>query len=113
MWYRLKRRDCTNSNIPFLVKTEVIISIYLYFCFVADAGLRSKLNKIMSSFYFTTEPVFRVEQTVAEYESYQVPVEETVLPVNATGQVESSVERYHEKVNATLVYLLDRISKKM
>ncbi|KAL3368222.1 hypothetical protein AABB24_009215 [Solanum stoloniferum] len=61
------------------------------------AGLRSKLNKIMSSLYFTTEPVFRVEQAVAEYESYQVPVEETGLPVNATGQVESPVERYQEK----------------
>lgn len=61
------------------------------------AGLRSKLNKIMSSLYFTTEPVFRVEQAVAEYESYPVPVEETVLPVNSTMQAESPVARYQEK----------------
>ncbi|XP_055810147.1 uncharacterized protein LOC129880228 [Solanum dulcamara] len=64
---------------------------------VTYAGLRSKLNKIMSSLYFTTEPVFRVEQGVAEYEPYPVPVEETVLPVNAVMQVESPVGRYQEK----------------
>lgn len=97
--------EYTYGNIPFLFKIEVVICRYLYFCFVADAGLRSKLNKIMSSLYFTTEPVFRVEQGVAEYEPYPVPVEETVLPVNAVMQVESPVGRYQEKVNATLGYL--------
>lgn len=61
------------------------------------AGLRSKLNKIISSLYFTTAPVFRVEQAVAEHESYPVPVEEMVVPVNATMQVESPVARYQEK----------------
>ncbi|XP_016548421.2 uncharacterized protein LOC107848227 [Capsicum annuum] len=61
------------------------------------AGLRSKLNKIMSSLYFTTEPVFRVEQAIAEHESYPVPVEEMVVPVNATMQVESPVVRHQEK----------------
>ncbi|KAK4358150.1 hypothetical protein RND71_023760 [Anisodus tanguticus] len=60
-------------------------------------GLRSKLNKIMSSLYFTTDPVFRVEQSVVEYGSYSVPVEETDVPVNATLQGDSQTALYQEK----------------
>nr|XP_033510582.1 ATP-dependent RNA helicase A protein-like isoform X2 [Nicotiana tomentosiformis] len=54
---------------------------------VTYTGLRSKLNRIISSLYFTTDPV-KVEATAANYEPYSVPVEESVGVVTANESVQ-------------------------
>lgn len=52
------------------------------------AELRLKLNRIMSSLYFTTNPV-KVDAAAANYGSYSVPVEESlgVVPINEPMQM--------------------------
>ncbi|KAJ1386172.1 DNA-polymerase III, clamp loader complex, gamma/delta/delta subunit, C-terminal [Sesbania bispinosa] len=67
---------------------------------VTYAGLREKLNKIMSSEYFTTTPEMKapVEVVVAaaagNYGSFQVPVHGSVVPV----EVEGSDSQPQEKI---------------
>lgn len=68
------------------------------FCFV-DAGLRDKLNKIMSSEYFTTTPEMKAPGEVAaaaagSYGSFQVPVHDSPVHV----EVEGSDSQPQEKV---------------
>ncbi|XP_009613040.1 uncharacterized protein C12G12.07c-like isoform X1 [Nicotiana tomentosiformis] len=62
------------------------------------AGLRSKLDKIIGSLYFTTDPV-KVEAAAGKYGSYPVPVEEhvEVLPVDVPLQVETPNVQYEQK----------------
>lgn len=69
--------------------------------FLADAGLRSKLDKIIGSLYFTVDPV-KVDAAAGKYGSYPVPVEEhvEVLPVDVPLQVETPNVQYEQKVNA-------------
>ncbi|KAK6802799.1 hypothetical protein RDI58_000582 [Solanum bulbocastanum] len=77
------------------------------------AGLRSKLDKIIASLYFTTDPV-KVEAAAGKYGSYSVPVEEhhvDAVPVDVPLQVDIPSVQYEQKVNAyiskaSIVYLL-------
>ncbi|OIT05704.1 PREDICTED: uncharacterized protein LOC109205208 [Nicotiana attenuata] len=59
------------------------------------AGLKSKLNRIMSSLYFTTDPV-KVEAAAANYGPYSVPVEESV-PVNEPVQLHTIAMQSQQK----------------
>lgn len=65
---------------------------------VTYAGLRSKLDKIIGSLYFTTDPV-KVEAAAGKYGSYSVPVEEHVeaVPVDAPLQVDTPSVQYEQK----------------
>ncbi|KAF3663604.1 putative triose phosphate/phosphate translocator TPT, chloroplastic-like [Capsicum annuum] len=62
------------------------------------AGLRSKLDKIIGSLYFTTDPV-KVEAAAGKYGSYSVPVEEHVepVPVDVPLQVDAPSVQYEQK----------------
>ncbi|XP_060185556.1 uncharacterized protein LOC132615018 isoform X2 [Lycium barbarum] len=62
------------------------------------AELRSKLNRIMSSLYFTTEPV-KVEAAAANYASHSVPVEESVgaVPISEPMQVHTIAVQSQQK----------------
>ncbi|MCD7466166.1 hypothetical protein HAX54_002603 [Datura stramonium] len=62
------------------------------------AGLRSKLDKIIGSLYFTTDPV-KVEAAAGKYGSYSVPVEEHVeaVPVDVPLQVDTPSVQYEQK----------------
>ncbi|XP_059278279.1 uncharacterized protein LOC132032641 [Lycium ferocissimum] len=65
---------------------------------VTYAGLRSKLDKIIGSLYFTTDPV-KVEAAAGKYGSYAVPVEEHVedVPVDVPLQVDTPSVQYEQK----------------
>ncbi|MCD9641610.1 hypothetical protein HAX54_027908 [Datura stramonium] len=65
------------------------------------AELRLKLNKILSSLYFTTNPV-KVEAAAANYGSYSVPVEESVgvVPINEPMQMHPIAVQSQQKVNS-------------
>ncbi|CAN4123209.1 unnamed protein product [Withania somnifera] len=65
---------------------------------VTYAGLRSKLDKIIGSLYFTRDPV-KVEAAAGKYGSYSVPVEEHVeaVPVDAPLQVDTPSVQYEQK----------------
>ncbi|KAK4380448.1 hypothetical protein RND71_002310 [Anisodus tanguticus] len=62
------------------------------------AGLRSKLDKIIGSLYFTTDPV-KVEAAAGKYGSYSVPVEEHVeaVPDEIPLQVDTPNVQYEQK----------------
>ncbi|KAG5629521.1 hypothetical protein H5410_001238 [Solanum commersonii] len=62
------------------------------------AGLRSKLDKIIASLYFTTDPV-KVEAAAGKYGSYSVPVEEHVeaVTVDVPLQVDAPSVQYEQK----------------
>ncbi|CAJ1931673.1 unnamed protein product [Sphenostylis stenocarpa] len=70
---------------------------------VTYVGLREKLNKIMSSEYFTTTPEMKAPVEVAaaaaggNYVSFHVPVHGSVVPV----EVEQPVFQSHEKNEVT------------
>ncbi|XP_015062304.1 uncharacterized protein LOC107007956 [Solanum pennellii] len=66
------------------------------------AGLRSKLDKIIASLYFTTDPV-KVEAAAGKYVSYSVPVEEhhvEAVPVDVPLQVDTPSVQYEQKEEA-------------
>ncbi|KAL3347661.1 hypothetical protein AABB24_021371 [Solanum stoloniferum] len=66
------------------------------------AGLRSKLDKIIASLYFTTDPV-KVEAAAGKYGSYSVPVEEhhvDAVPVDVPLQVDTPSVQYEQKEEA-------------
>ncbi|CAN4123827.1 unnamed protein product [Withania somnifera] len=65
------------------------------------AGLRSKLDKVIGSLYFTTDPV-KVEAAAGKYGSYSVPVEEHVeaVPVDAPLQVDTPSVQYEQMEEA-------------
>lgn len=78
-------------------RVMLILSLFL------DAGLRERLNKIMSSEYFTTTPEMKATVEVAaaaagNYPSFQVPVHGSIVPASVPLEVESSVSRSPEKV---------------
>ncbi|XP_039019522.1 uncharacterized protein LOC120151035 isoform X2 [Hibiscus syriacus] len=67
---------------------------------ISYAGLRQRLNKIMSLDYFTTTPEIKDPVEVAAaaagtYTSFQVPVHSVLIPVPV--QVEDSTEQYQPK----------------
>ncbi|KAK4261189.1 hypothetical protein QN277_004224 [Acacia crassicarpa] len=69
---------------------------------VTYAGLRERLNKIMSSEYFTTTPEMKVPvevvaAAVGNYASFQVPVHDTIVPASVPVEVEGSDSPYQEK----------------
>lgn len=64
---------------------------FLCFLVFVDAGLRSKLNKILASQYLTAAPVMN-------YGTYQVPVQESIPPVNVQVQAEDAEVQYQQKV---------------
>lgn len=67
---------------------------------VTYAGLRERLNKILSSDYFTTTPEMKapVEMAAAaSYGSFQVPVHGSVVPAPVLVQVEGAEVQYQEK----------------
>ncbi|XP_054809004.1 uncharacterized protein LOC129311064 [Prosopis cineraria] len=69
---------------------------------VTYVGLRERLNKIMSSEYFTTTPEMKATVEVAaaaagNYASFQVPVHGTIVPASVPLEVESSVSPSQEK----------------
>jgi len=75
----------------------VILKLFL------DAGLRERLNKIMSSEYFTTTPEMKATVEVAaaaggNYASFQVPVHGSIVPTSVPIDVEGSVSQSQEKV---------------
>ncbi|CAH9087465.1 unnamed protein product [Cuscuta epithymum] len=57
---------------------------------VTYSGLRLKLNKIISSQYLTAAPVMN-------YAAYQVPVQESIPPVDAQAQAEDTGIQYQQK----------------
>ncbi|KAK9675774.1 hypothetical protein RND81_11G030300 [Saponaria officinalis] len=69
---------------------------------VTYAALREKLNKIMSSDYFTALPEMKgpgevaAAAAVANFGSFQVPVHESMAKVEVPIQVEGSTEQYQE-----------------
>lgn len=70
---------------------------FFYFVVFVDADLREKLNKIMSSEYFTTTPEMKaaVEVVVAaagNYASFQVPVHGSVCSVEVEDRYSASVD---------------------
>ncbi|GMH01680.1 hypothetical protein Nepgr_003519 [Nepenthes gracilis] len=73
---------------------------------VTYAGLREKLNKIMSSDYYTTTPQMKVAVEMAaaaaagNFGSFQVPV----MPVSVPVQVEEPVGQYQETEENTENY---------
>ncbi|KAK9276037.1 hypothetical protein L1049_005568 [Liquidambar formosana] len=68
---------------------------------ITYAGLRERLNKIMSSDYFTTTPEMKAPVEVAaaagNYASFQVPVHGSMVPVTVPVQVEGSVGQYQQE----------------
>ncbi|XP_055818702.1 uncharacterized protein LOC129887572 [Solanum dulcamara] len=66
---------------------------------VTYAELRSKLDKIIGSLYFITDPV-KVEATAGKYGSYSVPVEEHVEAVDIPLQVDTPSVQYDQKEEA-------------
>lgn len=68
---------------------------------VTYAGLRSKLDKIIGSLYFTTDPV-KVEAAAGKYGSYSVPVEGHVeaVPVDVPLHVDTPSVQYEQKEEA-------------
>lgn len=73
-----------------------------------DASLREKLNKIMSSDYFTTPPEMKAPVEVAAaagtYGSFQVPpVHGPVVSVDAPVQVQGSTFQY-EQVSSIFLF---------
>ncbi|KAJ7953737.1 Glycine-rich protein [Quillaja saponaria] len=70
---------------------------------VTYASLRERLNKIMSSEYFTTAPEMKAPVEVAavtgagNYASFQVPVHASMVPVSVPDQVESSLPQFQRK----------------
>lgn len=67
---------------------------------VTYAGLREKLNKIMASDYFTATPQMKgpgevaAAAAVGNFGSFQVPVQESMVPVEVPVQIEGSAEQY-------------------
>lgn len=67
---------------------------------ITYAGLREKLNKIMASDYFTATPQMKgpgevaAAAAVGNFGSFQVPMHETMVPVEVPVQIEGSVEQY-------------------
>ncbi|XP_019164785.1 PREDICTED: uncharacterized protein LOC109160964 [Ipomoea nil] len=57
---------------------------------ITYAGLRSKLNKILASQYLSAAPVMN-------YGTYQVPVQESIPPVNEQVQAEDAEVQYQQK----------------
>lgn len=83
----MKRQYCFWLLLVFFVLTVVELAVVFFF---VDAGLREKLNKIMSSEYFTTTPEMKAPVEVAaaaagNYGSFQVPVHGSVVPVEMEG----------------------------
>ncbi|KAH1058382.1 hypothetical protein GLYMA_02G022800v4 [Glycine max] len=78
---------------------------------VTYAALREKLNKIMSSEYFTTTPEMKAPVEVAaaaaggNYVSFHVPVHGSVVPVEVEQPVFQSQEKIH--FNSHCLSLLD------
>lgn len=74
---------------------------------VTYAGLREKLKKIMASDYFTAMPQMKgpgevaAAAAVADFGSFQVPMHESIIPVEVPVQVEGSAVQYQESENAT------------
>ncbi|XP_061336848.1 uncharacterized protein LOC133283931 [Gastrolobium bilobum] len=72
---------------------------------VTYAGLRERLNKIMSSEYFTTTPEMKAPVEVAaaaaagNYTSFQVPVHGSSVPVEGEGSVSLSQEKDEGTIN--------------
>lgn len=77
-----------------------MLNFEVFFCFV-DAGLRERLNKIMSSEYFTTTPEMKAPVEVAaaaagNFASFQVPVVQgNSVPVEVEGSVSPSQEKVY------------------
>ncbi|KAJ4711245.1 glycine-rich protein [Melia azedarach] len=68
---------------------------------ITYAGLRERLNKIMVSDYFITTPEMKapVEMAAAaNYASFQVPVQGSVVPVAVPVQMEGSAVQYQEQL---------------
>lgn len=59
--------------------------------YCADAGLRDRLNRIMSSHYFIRKPEMKAPVDMA---AFQVPVQR--VPISVPVQVDSSSEQYQE-----------------
>ncbi|XP_028792563.1 uncharacterized protein LOC114748353 [Neltuma alba] len=73
---------------------------------VTYSGLRERLNKIMSSEYFTTTPEMKAPVEVAaaaagNYASFQMPVHGTVVPASVPVEVEGSGSPSQEKDEGT------------
>ncbi|KAJ1423577.1 putative keratin, type I cytoskeletal 10 [Sesbania bispinosa] len=72
---------------------------------ITYAGLREKLNKIMSSEYFTTTPEMKAPVEVAaaaaagNYGSFQVPVHGSVVPVEVDGSDSQPQEKEEGTAN--------------
>ncbi|CAO2829147.1 unnamed protein product [Amaranthus hypochondriacus] len=69
---------------------------------VTYAGLREKLNKIMASDYFTATPQMKGPGEVAaavavgNFGSFQVPMHETMVPVEVPVHIEGSAEQFQD-----------------
>ncbi|KAJ7943541.1 Glycine-rich protein [Quillaja saponaria] len=74
---------------------------------VTYGSLRERLNKIISSEYFTTAPEMKVPVEVVaangagNYAPFQVPVHASMVPVSVPRQVEGSVPQFQQKDERT------------
>ncbi|XP_054825785.1 uncharacterized protein LOC129323205 isoform X2 [Prosopis cineraria] len=74
---------------------------------VTYANLREKLNKIMSSEYFTTSPEMKAPVEVAaaaaagNYASFQVPVHDTMVAASVPVEVDGVISQSQEKDEGT------------
>jgi len=92
--------SCVFGVFLFVLVVNLLLFLVLLVSIFVDAGLREKLNKIMSSEYFTTTPEMKAPVEVAaaaaggNYVSFHVPVHGSVVPV----EVEQPVYQPQEKV---------------
>ncbi|XP_027362348.1 uncharacterized protein LOC113869970 isoform X1 [Abrus precatorius] len=94
-----KLRLILDCYVCFVFVVRLLLSLFLF----VDAALREKLNKIMSSDYFTTTPEMKAPVEVAaaaasgNYVPFHVPVHGSVVPV----EVERTVFQAQEKDEGT------------
>lgn len=100
-------------NLVLCLSFLIVFRAEVFFVVRADAGLREKLNKIMASDYFTATPQMKgpgevaAAAAVGNFGSFQVPVQESMVPVEVPVQIEGSAEQY-----ADTVYIEYRIIQK-
>ncbi|XP_054824748.1 uncharacterized protein LOC129322455 [Prosopis cineraria] len=94
-------QQCVEHAKPWLAKAEQPIEPNVD---VTYANLREKLNKIMSSEYFTTSPEMKAPVEVAasaaagNYASFQVPLHDTMVATSVPVEVDGVISQSQEKI---------------